>query len=240
MGETFRRVIAALPRLFREAVLGRLWTRREAAYLLPGLTASLLLLLSFLDLDWERRSIAARIAARLAEDRGVYASAAILYRAALADQPYDWESRLALADIQYRHDRDTSPVLGNYLIALAGTPEEYARADTAGKMRILRLFRSGALEDPADAVDDMFLAVEAGARRAFIRRLAPELLADAGAYWKGWRERGRGRMVSRRIFENGDGSYDAIVELAFLDGSQMSVRLAGTESGAWRLAYGFP
>lgn len=209
-------------------------------YLLPGLAAGLTLLLASLDLDWERRSGEARAAARLAEELGEYASAAILYRAALADQPYDWESRLALADIQYRYDRDTSVALGNYLAALAAAPEEYAGAATARKMRILRLFRSGALEDPADAVDDMFLAIEAGAELAFARRFAPELLSDAGTYWSGWRERRRGKVVSRRIFENGGGPYGAIVELAFPDDSRMSVRLVGTESGAWRLVSGFP
>ena len=140
MGKTYPRLIA-LWRLFRESVPGRIQAERTAACLLPALAAGLALLLASLDLDWERRNGEASAAALMAEERGEYAVAARLYQDALADQPYDWKSRLALADLQFRHERDCSPALGNYLIALAGSPVEKAGADTARKMRILHLFR---------------------------------------------------------------------------------------------------
>ncbi|MDR2391754.1 MAG: hypothetical protein LBE84_08770 [Planctomycetota bacterium] len=62
-------------------------------------------------------------------------------------------------------------------------------------------------------------------------------MSDAGTCW---RERRPGRVLSRRIFENGGEPYGVVVESAFSDGSRMSLRLAGTETGAWRLASAFP
>ncbi|MDR3077729.1 MAG: hypothetical protein LBV15_03075 [Planctomycetota bacterium] len=228
---------------FRFAAPGRLrviWRSWLPTLILPLAAAIGAVCLFTRDMSWESRWRESGRLGRAAERDGETVAARDFYEAALRDHPYDWETRLALADLLNYEFHDNAAALTNYLIAMAGIPGGTAPEETARQMRLLRLIRSGVVEDPVDAAEDMFLAVEAGTERAFRRRLSTVLIRDSAAYWEGWRRRGRGRIGSRRLMELPDGSYAAVLEASFPDRSRLSFRFAADARGVWRLELGFP
>jgi hypothetical protein len=192
------------------------------------------------DVDWEKRQHEARAMGRTAETNGNYQRARQYYEAALANHPYDWESHFSLAKILNHHLNDQDDALRHYLYAMAYSPESAVVANARQETVILELVRSGEIENPLDAVEDMFMAVEAGAREAFALRLSPALRKSADIYWRAWKKRGRGTPVFSRVHNERDGFFDAVVELDFPDGTSMSMHLHCPYLDIWRLDVSFP
>lgn len=192
------------------------------------------------DVDWETRNREARALGRTAETNGNHAAARRFYETALANHPYDWETHLALARLLQRFLGDNENALRHYLYALAYGPAAASTPETRREIAVLRLIRSGELEDPRNALEDMFLAVETGSRDVFGQRLAPALRDDFEDYWRGWSRRGRGRVAFCRVTGGRAGTYDAMVELDFPDESSASMHLAGGLRSVWRLELAFP
>ncbi len=67
---------------------------------------------------------------------------------------------------------------------------------------------------------------------------------DAGeagaAHFRAWRERGAGKIVYSRVETDGSGMYDAELELAFPDGSSMSMHFRCPLRSIWKLSLSFP
>lgn len=192
------------------------------------------------DLDWDVRSRAARELGLTAQNNGNYEQARTYFETALADHPYDWRAHLALANLLNHYLNDQNGALRHYLYALAYSPEGGIEKETEAKIRILRLMRSGELEDPRNALEDMYVAVENNAQGIFSRRLSITLHEDAAAYWEGWRERGRGRVSFCRVESTNDRFYDAMVGLDFPDGTVMAMHFVCSLRDTWRLQVSFP
>lgn len=192
------------------------------------------------DVDWPSRNRAARARALAAENAGDYGRARSGYEEALVSHPYDWEAHLRLANLLNHRLNVRSDALRHYLHALAYSPDRSIDAAARAEIAILHLLRNGELEDPADALEDMFLAAGAGAREEFLFRLDTGLLEGGDSYWSAWRERGRGKIAYSRIESDGRGLYDAMVELVFADGSSMSMHLRCPLRNIWRLGLSFP
>jgi tetratricopeptide (TPR) repeat protein len=192
------------------------------------------------DIDWPARNRAARRLGLAAEDAGDFPRARAHYEAALADNPYDWNTRLSLANLLNHRLGVRDEALRQYLLALAYSPDHEIIPATEEEIRILRLIRSGELEDPSLAVDDIFAAAGTGAKWLFLRRLDPTLRAGGESYWEGWKRRGRGEIRYSHVASGHNGLYDAVLELAFPDGAVMAVRLRCPLRNTWRLSLSFP
>ncbi len=198
------------------------------------------------DVGWPVRARDARIRGRQAEAAANYAGARAFYEAALADNPYDADTHLRLARLLSRRLLDRAAAHREYLYALAYSPDPMIIPDVEAEMRILTLLQSGELEAPENAIADMTAAVEAGAEGLFRLRLDPSLYGgkDAGeagaAHFRAWRERGAGKIVYSRVETDGSGMYDAELELAFPDGSSMSMHFRCPLRSIWKLSLSFP
>ncbi len=192
------------------------------------------------DVGWERRSRASRERGDTAGRNGNYEAARTLYETALANDRYDWETHLALADLLAHKLDDPGDALRHYTYALAYSGNPSIVEATRQEMTILRLMRSGELENPRDAVEDMFLSVEGGARDLFAQRLSGGLRPDEDAFWQAWTQRGRGSIEGMRIANGHDGLYDAALEVAFADGTTMLMHFRCPLRDIWRLDVSFP
>lgn len=192
------------------------------------------------DVAWDSRCRQARLLGHTAYGNGNYQAARTHYEEALANNPYDWESHYSLAQIFNHRLNDYEGALRHYLYALAYSPDAVIVESTKREINILRLIRSGELENPLEAVEDMFQSVESNARHAYLRRLELRLRRDIGAYWEGWRTRGRGEVVSTKITSNHEGIYDAAIELQFPDDTSMLLHLQSPLRDIWRLDLSFP
>lgn len=192
------------------------------------------------DVDWPTRNRDARAQGRTAENNGNYPLARARYETALANHPYDWETHLRLANLLNHRLNDQDDALRHYLYALAYSPDPAIVAETEAKIRILRLLRTGELEDPQNALEDMFVAAETDTENLFFRRLEAGLRPGRESYWNGWRERGRGVVAYSRVEAGREGMYDAVLELEFPDGTTMSLRLRCPLRDIWRLSLSFP
>jgi hypothetical protein len=192
------------------------------------------------DVDWHSRNRLARKRGDTANHNGNYEAARAHYEAALANNPYDWETHLALADILAHKLNVPDGALTHYSFALAYSPEPSIVEGARQAITVLRLIRTGELENPYDAVDDMFRAMEGGARELFMRRLSIGLRADADAFWEAWNARGRGSISSIKIVYGHDGFYDAALELDFPDDTTMLMHFRCPLRDIWRLDLSFP
>ncbi len=214
--------------------------RFRAALLLVLCAAAAGWLVLSRDVGWPARRRTARARALAAESARDYPLARSHYEAALAADPFDWETRLGLANLLNHRLRVRDAALRHYLLALAYSPDSFVADETEAEIDVIRLLAEGGLEDPADALEDMFLAVEAGAKAQFAGRLDIWLLEGGDRVWDVWRGRGRGEIVFSRIESGGRGMYGATVELAFADGTSVSLLLRCPLRNIWRLSASFP
>lgn len=214
--------------------------RRWAALMLVLLCIVAAFLVFSRDVSWESRRREARALGLTAEHNGNYEAARRHFEAAVANHPYDWETHLSLANILNYRLNDPDNALRHYLYALAYAPEPSLLRDAQNEVDVLNLVRRGQIENPHDALDDIFAALEANAESLFYRRLSIVLRADAKAFWDGWKQRGRGTVSGVRIVSRHDGFYDAMVELDFPDETAMSVHLYCPLGDIWRLELSFP
>lgn len=213
---------------------------RWSAIFLATLTVCATIWLLGRDIGWESRLREAQAAADSAIKNGNFRSAKEHYLLALANQPYDWESHLALARLEMLRFNDYESALRHFLYALAYSPEQSTAQEVKGDIEVLRMIRRGELENPRDALEDMFLAVEEGARLVFLSRLAPNLESVSDAYWQAWSQRGRGFLNYCQIRGGNDGIFDANIELFFPDNTSMSMRFYCVKGSAWQLELSFP
>lgn len=192
------------------------------------------------DIDWESRYREARRLGVEAEYNGNFPLARRYFETALADNPYDWATHLALARLLDRRLGDVTGALRHYLYALAYTAEPLVEAEAREAVSILRMIRQGVLENPVYALEDMFLAVEAEAPNAFRQRLGPGLNEDFRVFWEAWNERGRGTLSYQAISMAGDGLFYARVAVAFPNNVSMAMRLRSEKNDIWRLDSSFP
>lgn len=192
------------------------------------------------DVAWPSRSQDAARRAKTAVMNGKYGEARTLYMEAIANNPYDYENHLALAQILNHRLKDYEGALRHYLYSLAYSPEIGGSESVRREIVILGLLRSGELENPVAAVEEMFLCAEGGARASFLRRVEIQHRGEGEAYWEGWRKRGKGEVTGVWIKNTHEGFYDAAVELRFLDETVMLVHLLCPLRDIWRLDVGFP
>ncbi len=187
------------------------------------------------DIGWPARSREARRRAHAAEADGDYLRARSAYEAALSGNPYDWETSLELANLLNHRLGLRADALRHYLRALAYSPDPSIIPETEAKIRILRLLRAGELEDPRDALEDMFTAAESGAKALFLRRLDRESRLEGEQRFREWRGRERGRTVLGRIEEDRNGRYEAMLDVHYPDGTEMPVRMRCLPRDVWRV-----
>ncbi len=192
------------------------------------------------DVSWERRNLGARRLGLNAVHNSNFPAAREYYEIALANHPYDWRTHYNLANLLAHRLNDPDAALRHFLYTLAYCPESAILARARAEVDILRLVRSGELENPADALDDMFDSAEGGARWLFERRLGLPARAEADAYWQGWRRRKRGELTNLRIRARGDELYDAYVEVRYPDETVMSMHLTARFRDIWRVSLAFP
>ncbi len=208
--------------------------------MLVALTLAAAYLVFTRDVNWERRNRSARLEGLSAVHNGNYQAARDFYQIALANHPYDWRTHFDLANILAHRLNDQEGALRHYLYTLAYCPESTVLARARGEVEILRLVRSGELEDPNDALDDMFDTAEAGTRHLFERRLSLPVRVESEAYWRGWRMRERGRMTNLRIRARSENLYDAYVVVEYPDGTLMSMHFMAQPRDIWRVSLSFP
>lgn len=192
------------------------------------------------DIDWPTRNRSARLRGRAAEHAGNFPLARDAYESALVNNPYDWETRLRLADLLNTRLAERDAALRHYLHALAYSQDASIAPETEAKVRILRLLRSGELEEPSSAVADMFAAAELEAEGLFRERLAVVPESAWSAHWDAWRERGRGVVTRSRVEAGRHGLFDALVELEYPDGTAMSMHLRCSLRSIWKVSLSFP
>ncbi len=215
------------------------WSRRIAVVLLLA-AIGVAAWLYQRDTDWEERSRDHRSRGVAAMNNNQYLEARVHFEAALAANPFDWTAHQLLARVFGNFLHDNSGALRHYLYALAYAPESTDVKEMTDQVDVLYLIRAGFLESPADAIEDMFLAVEAGAKSAFFSRLSPRLRGDFAAYWDGWSRRGRGVVTYQRVWKEQSGLYDARVSVAFPDQTALSMHLLCSARDTWRLDVAFP
>ena len=215
-------------------------TRRAIALILLFSVCAMGVWLATRDFRWEQRAEEAKLRGTTARQNGAFKTASIHYQEVLANNPHDWEAHLALASL-YDHRLDKpGEALKHYLYALAYSPEPSIAGEARSSVDIIRLRMAGDLENPADALDDMFMSVESGSRDLFRHRLGDSLRPDIDAFWNAWNARGRGSIIYSRIAVLGDNLYDAYIEISYQDGSEMSMHFVCVENDVWRLYASFP
>ncbi len=192
------------------------------------------------DTGWETRQREARRHAHSAETGGNYVAARTFYETALANNPYDWETHLSLARILNRRFGDYDNAMRHYNFALGYAPDPAAMRNVQRELAVILMIRQGELENPWDAVEDIFLAVEANTEALFRLRLSPRLNDAPTAYWNAWRTRGRGTIVYCSVKDETDGFFDANIELVFSDGTSMSMHWYCVKGQVWRMEASFP
>lgn len=189
------------------------------------------------DVTWPARSRDAYRLGATAAHVGNFSLAREHFETALANHPYDWTVHHALANVLFHQLNDQDNALRHYLYTLAYSPDPAVDETVRAKIDVIRLMRAGELENPHDALEDMFLAVENDAEAAFRRRV----VADNGApYWQAWKARGRGRVTNMRITSSHDGFYDSVLEIAFPDDTGMAMHFLCPLRDVWRLELSFP
>ncbi|MCC8190803.1 MAG: hypothetical protein LIP77_09260 [Planctomycetes bacterium] len=192
------------------------------------------------DVHWQRRQRAFSRQGRLAEDNGNYDIARHYYLMALANNPYDWQTHYTLATMLNHQVSDYQHAVRHYYYALAYASDPTVLDASRKEVELLQLVLSGELESPLDAMEDLFLAVEAGAPESFTARLSLRLRPDAAVYWQAWNRRGRGRVTHTHISGGRDGFFNARVDVDFPDGTSMSMHLLSPLHDLWRLDVSFP
>lgn len=192
------------------------------------------------DVDWEVRRREARNQGLTAFNNGNMEEARRQFEMALINQPYDWETHFSLANVLNNHLGDSEGALRHFLYALAYAPDISELPNIEAKIAVLRMIHSGELENPLDALEDMFMAVEANSPNVFRRRLSPKLRDDFTAYWEAWRRRGRGMVTYYHVDSEHNGFYDAVLEMDFGDDTTMSMHFYCPVRDIWRLELSFP
>lgn len=208
--------------------------RRRLAYLLLAVAALLSAWAIFQDADWRTRNRLARTMGLSAVRDGDSRQALNHFRDAVAADPYDWRSRRNLADLQAALPGGKADAYMNYSLALAYAPPFIDMQGAVRQRDILAQIRAGTLEEPADCLEDMFLAAQAGAKNAFRLRLMPNLRRDFALFWEEWIRRGRGSVRMRTITFDGD-DFRARAKLDFPGHSSMTADMISHAGEAWRL-----
>lgn len=221
----------------------RVMTRVRGRWIPPVLAAAALVAgtwMSSRNTDWEADNREERRLGLAAELDSQPLIAEKHFLAALRHNKYDWETHLSLATIEHHWNGNFDHALSHYLLALAYCPEPGQNEELSRQIALVTLLRDGALENPYDALTDMFAAVEEDSLHLFRQRLVPTLETDFEEYWDAWRKRGRGKPFYQYITPLPDGSYDAAVEVTYPDRSNLLIRLSCHRHDIWRLALSFP
>lgn len=157
------------------------------------------------DVAWQSRSQDAVQLAKTAVENGKYDAARALYMSAIENNPYDYEAHQALADILNHRLNNHEGALRHYLYSLAYAPSITNSEIVRREISILRLIRAGELENPLDAIEEMFDCVEGNAKGAFLRRVEIRHRNESDAYWEGWKKRERGAITGMKITNNHEG-----------------------------------
>ncbi|MCD7895671.1 MAG: hypothetical protein LUG50_03230 [Planctomycetaceae bacterium] len=224
---------------YRDSGTDRRW-RKIIAIALVVITVAAAVTVFRRDVDWESRNNEARRLGLVADRNGNFNSARRHYENALANDPYDWETHFDLANILMKRLNDLEGALRHFLYTLAYAPEPAVIEAAERDVRILRLIRSGHLENPQDALNDLYMAAEARTSELFAHRLSVDLRDDSDAYWRGWTSRGRGTVTLMRISDSHDGFFDAYLELEFSDETSMSMHMKAPIRDIWRIRLSFP
>lgn len=225
-------------------ILRNWWQRpRSRATVAIALAAIALAMAGWLllsDLDWKRKHDSAMERARWAVNAGNIESARDWLRYALEFNPYSADAHFRLADILNKYFADNELALRHYLEGLKYGPNHHAVTEATKAVAALDMIMTGIIEDPMDAARDMALAARDGAYSTFAMRLGPTPALHVRAYWDGWRKRGLGKPIHRRLQKNDQFDFDAVLGFAFDDGSSMSMHFFCRAGEPWRLVTGFP
>ncbi|MCL2000037.1 MAG: hypothetical protein FWG74_01265 [Planctomycetes bacterium] len=189
--------------------------------------------------ETEKWAVAAGAMTALDDRRSNFSETRNHLEAALAVNYQDWRTHHALAGVLSHFLSDNTGALKHYLYALAYAPEYADVGEITEQTDILQLIRAGLLENPAHAVEDMFLAVEAGTKNLFFDRLSLRLQEAFAACWDGWSKRGRGTVVWQSVIKEQSGAYGARLSVAFPDDRILSVRLRCSIRDRWLLDASF-
>ncbi len=236
MGPTNTRRVYDTDRIKKNRPKGRRWL----ALALMALSIAAAAVILSRDMDWEKRSREARYLGLIAESNGNYETARAHYETALANHPYDWATHLSLARILNYRLNDYANALRHYLFALGYSPQMAIAQEVNPEIELLKMVFRGELENPGHALEDMFRAIEEGTEELFYLRLSPRLRDSLPDYWRGWTERGRGKLVFCRMRDENNGFFDAHVSLVYPDETVMSMHMYCVKGQVWRLELGFP
>lgn len=192
------------------------------------------------DVNWRHNHDRAIELGDAAGRAGDYSLAERHYRRAVEFNPYSPLAHLNLGALLDRRLADNENAMKHYRYSQKFGGVEQYDAFIKNGIAILDMIGAGVLEDPAYALEDIFLAVEAGSLDSFKARLAPALAGDADRYWRSWRERGRGDLRYRRMRRRIGGRYDAALDIAYPDGTSMSMHFSCSPREPWRLSLAFP
>lgn len=206
--------------------------RRRLAGLLLFVVAALTAWVFLRDADWQARSRFARTMGLSSSRAGDMQQAIRHFEDAVTADPYDWRSHRNLADIQFNRPGNRNAAFKHYSLALAYAPPFIDMLGPNRQRDILALLRAGTIEEPADCLEDMFLAVDAGAKEAFRQRLSPNMARDFASLWEEWVRRGRGTVRTRIIVPVDDG-YRAEAKLDFPGRSPASVDMTCRPGSVW-------
>ncbi|MDR3212077.1 MAG: hypothetical protein LBU79_09205 [Planctomycetota bacterium] len=218
------------------------WWRQRNNLGLLLLLASVLLAIFVLtqDVNWQNDHNDCLSAAIQAAGEGSYDEALTFFQAALGFNPYSPEAHLGLGIILDHNFGDNIGALRHYQAALRENPLLPDHQKAIFALPVLEAIISCRIEDPQDAIEDMWLAVTENMPLLFRSRLGPDALAQAEVYWQAWRERGRGKLVRRRVRLSEGHPYEVVLSYSFPNGEIKSLRFACQEGEPWRLDLAFP
>ncbi len=208
-----------------------------------GMLIVCLLLLSWIatrDLQWKRKHDAAMEHGTWAANADDFQAARDYYLQALIFNPYSPEAHYRIAEIYGSFFGENEEALKHYAAALDFAPKQQRAVEAANAIAVLEMIMAGILEDPVDAVEDMYIAASQQSLASFSNRLDPTLPGNAGAYMKAWSERGKGVLRHRRIRQRSDDEFDAVLSFSYANGDRMSMHFTCQPGQPWKLDASFP
>jgi Tfp pilus assembly protein PilF len=192
------------------------------------------------DREWKRNHDAALQHGEWALDAGNVEIAKAYFEQAAKFNPYSADAHFALAEIYDNALGNNEDALKHYIAGLR-CDAEHPRAAAAEKaMAALNMIRDGVIEDPLNVAMEMLNATNEKSFQAFKIRLGPEPAKFAEFYWEGWRRRGYGQLIQRRVVQAADGEFDSILAFHYADGVSMSMHFACRPGEPWLLTVAFP
>lgn len=192
------------------------------------------------DREWKRNHDAAFQHGKWALDAGNFEVAQAYFEQAVKFNPYSADAHFALAEIYDTARGHNEDALKHYIAALRcdATHPKAAAAEKA--MAALNMIKDGVIEDPLNVAMEMLNATMEKSFLAFKIRLGPEPAKFAEHYWEGWSRRGFGQLIQRRVVQDADGDFDAILAFHYADGVSMSMHFACKAGEPWQLTVAFP